>query len=622
MIVVDAMLGNAAIAAGLALLALGIGGAVRRPALRHALWLLVLLKLVTPPLISVPLSVLPSSWNSQIESRLPQSIVLSSTRATHHVSDASMGTAAPVRYWPVGFAEWALAIWAAGSIGWFAWQGRKVLRFRRRVLRADSADPDLIQAASRIAATLGIEQPPAIKITTGIGSPMLWGWGRHAVVLFPRDLLSRLSLEARDTLVAHELAHFLRRDHWVRLLEFAATGLYWWHLAVWLARMGIESAEEECCDAWVVGGLGASPRSYAEALLATVDFEAELRRPCLPPTACAANRSARLLHRRLFGILHAGPPGRIRGAVFFWLLALTVLLARPVLRASAPDPRPEESTSDSTNANTKRPLKNIPVARAAPRTIEPRPWTTAASPAGITVEARDRELVLHHPDGTTKVLGPGRPLALSFSSTTNRIATVGPGPLVRIWNDHGEPLAETRLDAAARSIAYTPDGSRLLVLSAEGGITVHDPQTLAVDHRWYVEGPANSLSCSPDGQVMAISFGSWLSEKGWVECWSINDPHKVACMPSAAPVGATRFTPDGKAIIIGGWNGLVAWRSLPEGKFLTDRQLSKDLVSTAAFCPEADSLPIVPPVEIAPPPVPVLQLDLESPRGTSQFTDR
>ena len=129
-----------------------------------------------------------------------------------------------------------------------------------------------------------------VKIATGIGSPMLWGWGRTAVVLFPRDLLPRLSNEAKDTLLAHELAHFLRRDHWVRMLEFVASGLYWWHPVVWLARLGIEAAEEECCDSWVVGGLGTSPRLYAEALLATVDFEAELRRPCLPPGACAANR--------------------------------------------------------------------------------------------------------------------------------------------------------------------------------------------------------------------------------------------------------------------------------------------------------------------------------------------
>src|SRR5438552_12930414 len=58
------MLGNAAVAAGLALLALAVGYACRSPVVRHAAWVLVLLKLVTPPLFSVPLPVLPASWGT------------------------------------------------------------------------------------------------------------------------------------------------------------------------------------------------------------------------------------------------------------------------------------------------------------------------------------------------------------------------------------------------------------------------------------------------------------------------------------------------------------------------------------------------------------------------------
>src|ERR687887_208148 len=52
-------LANAAGAALLALLAFAAGRFCRRPALVHSLWLLVLLKLVTPPLLSLPLPWLP-----------------------------------------------------------------------------------------------------------------------------------------------------------------------------------------------------------------------------------------------------------------------------------------------------------------------------------------------------------------------------------------------------------------------------------------------------------------------------------------------------------------------------------------------------------------------------------
>src|SRR5262249_24754367 len=47
-------LANALLAGSLALLALVVGRVSRRPALVHSLWVLVLLKLVTPPLVSLP----------------------------------------------------------------------------------------------------------------------------------------------------------------------------------------------------------------------------------------------------------------------------------------------------------------------------------------------------------------------------------------------------------------------------------------------------------------------------------------------------------------------------------------------------------------------------------------
>src|SRR3954469_14172856 len=48
-------LGNAVAATALALVVAAVAHFCRRPALVHSLWLLVLLKLLTPPLLPVPL---------------------------------------------------------------------------------------------------------------------------------------------------------------------------------------------------------------------------------------------------------------------------------------------------------------------------------------------------------------------------------------------------------------------------------------------------------------------------------------------------------------------------------------------------------------------------------------
>ncbi len=53
-------LGNVAVASLLAAVAWAVGRSLRRPALTHGLWLLVFIKLLTPPLLSVPILRLPA----------------------------------------------------------------------------------------------------------------------------------------------------------------------------------------------------------------------------------------------------------------------------------------------------------------------------------------------------------------------------------------------------------------------------------------------------------------------------------------------------------------------------------------------------------------------------------
>ncbi len=599
--VMHAMLGNAAVAAVLALLALAVGFTCRSPAVRHFLWVLVLLKFVTPPLFPIPLAVLPAAFEAPPpdSSPLVGCILQPLPSSPEPKACSPEGMERASMWWDrlswMRADYWAFAVWIAGTVTWFIWQGRRIMRFGRRLARVEDAGAEISLAVRRIAKALGISCPPEVKAADGISSPMLWGWRRDAVILFPRELLVRLAPEARDTLLAHELAHFLRRDHWVRMLEFVVTGLYWWHPAVWLARVGIETAEEECCDAWVVGGLAASPRRYAEALLATIDYAAELQRPCLPPGVCPANRDAQMLQRRLIGIIHAKCPRRLRGSAAIRAAVGALLLIHPVLRAATADVAEPPSLPEIADPPVQP--SPSPLTFSPPKSAEPPAWATAPSPSGeVTAIARDKEVVLRRPDGSVKALGPGKPLALAFAPNDQRLATAGPGTLLRTWDYWGNILAEASVPAAARSIAYTPDGNVLLVLDAAGGISVRDPRTLAPVSSWSIEGPANSIACSPDGQTVAVSFGSWLdAETGWVEFWSIGERRKVASYSASAPVGASRIGPDGEILVIGGWSGLLAWRKLPSGELIASRQLPKGLVAATAFSPDAGTLPINPP---------------------------
>src|SRR5205807_8511207 len=138
-----------------------------------------------------------------------------------------------------------------------------------------AAPAELQDRTRRLAERLGLRYCPAVRLVPGRLSPMLWAAGGSPEILVPEGLLGQVRGEQLDTLLLHELAHLRRRDHWVRALELLALGLYWWHPAVWWARRELRETEEQCCDAWVVSVLDGSRRSYAEALVETLDFPSQ-----------------------------------------------------------------------------------------------------------------------------------------------------------------------------------------------------------------------------------------------------------------------------------------------------------------------------------------------------------
>jgi bla regulator protein blaR1 len=62
MSILDCLISNVTMAAAMAVVAVLIGKLTRSPQIRHALWLLVLAKLVTPPIVELPIASSASEW--------------------------------------------------------------------------------------------------------------------------------------------------------------------------------------------------------------------------------------------------------------------------------------------------------------------------------------------------------------------------------------------------------------------------------------------------------------------------------------------------------------------------------------------------------------------------------
>jgi beta-lactamase regulating signal transducer with metallopeptidase domain len=355
-------LSNALAAALLALIALAAGMCCRRPALTHGLWLLVLLKLVTPPLVFIPVtwptaaeptrlddtSVTQAPSPALEEDSLPplpneersEVVVLSAVPVIEE--PAALAPAAPDAVTPELVNEPPLwprvlpIVWVLGSLGWFTLACWRLHRFRRLLKHVQPASAALQERARRLAGQLGLARFPTLGLLPGRLAPMLWAGGGAPRLLVPAKLLPLLDDEQLDTLLAHELAHLRRRDHWVRALEFVVLGLYWWHPIVWYARRELREAEEQCCDAWVVSTLPGAGRTYATALVDTLDFLSTAP-PAVPLLASGLGQVSDL-KRRLTMIMRGTTPRALSwpGCLVVLATGAFFLPLLPALQAQTP----------------------------------------------------------------------------------------------------------------------------------------------------------------------------------------------------------------------------------------------------------------------------------------------
>lgn len=255
---------------------------LHRPRLAHALCLFGLLKLITPPLVRVP---------------LPDVAVASPPLAASPVLDdldllavASLAldrddVAAPSAVDPRLV---VLLAAAAGTLLMLLAVSARAWRFRRLLRLAQPATPALTARAFALAERMRLGRCPDLLLVRARISPMLCILGGRARIVLPESLLRSAPPAQVDALLAHELAHAARRDHWVRVLEVSALCATWWLPTTWWLRRSLRTAEERCCDAQVLAALPHSPRTYADALLTTLDFLAQ-RQPAMPPLACGAS---------------------------------------------------------------------------------------------------------------------------------------------------------------------------------------------------------------------------------------------------------------------------------------------------------------------------------------------
>ena len=267
--------------------------------------------------------------------------------------------------WLESHATWLLTLWLAGACLLLIRSVAAWLRARRLVsVELTPLPGDLERAAGRLAGSLGVKRVH-FHTSARVASALVFGWLKPVIVL-PAAAVGRLSEAEIEALLAHELAHVMRQDFLVNLLQTFVECALFYHPCVWWASARMRHERELCCDDIAVA-VCRDEVLYSNALLRLEELRME------PALAATGGR----LRDRIRRLLNAPEASRISAAP---VVALALLIGVSVaLLAQSPPAAPAPPVPPAPAAEPAAAPAPAPPEAAAPPSSDVAP--TAAAPA-------------------------------------------------------------------------------------------------------------------------------------------------------------------------------------------------------------------------------------------------
>lgn len=271
---------------------------------------------------------------------------------------------------------WLALAWAVGA----AVQLVRLVRRNRRLLTALAGRrPARGRGAEILGAGLrdvGAPRGVRIRVLDGIGTPL--ALGLHEVVV-PPDLVERMEGAPLRGVLAHEVAHLVRRDPLWSAAGGVLRALCWFQPLCAAARRRLAELAEIRADAWAIERTG-EPLAVAKGLEAVARALSGRPRPATAGLAAAGERRAGLL-ARVTRILDSGPgegspvPAGYRAG----LAGAVLLLALGVLPSFTPIHERDDDVAESGRSASARPaaisVPALPAGRTARSAARRRPRT-------------------------------------------------------------------------------------------------------------------------------------------------------------------------------------------------------------------------------------------------------
>jgi beta-lactamase regulating signal transducer with metallopeptidase domain len=405
-----------------------------RPApVRHGLLLAVLVLLLFSPVLfwcagylgwglGIPLA---TSSPSEVQHG-PSGLAFWLSSETDTVSPADAPLSGEISSLPVGWSDMTIfatqaagallvAVWGIGTAIIFVGFLRGLATLARlRATLVAVRDPELAAAATETFRLLGIRQRVGLHHTPLTLTPFSLGLIRPRIVL-PHGLAGCLNAEQLRYVLLHEAAHIRRRDHWVALLQYGCTTLFWWNPLLRGVNARLVRLREQICDDHVIAA-GGSGRRFAEALVRVAEWGA-IRPDVLCSAALLDHRSGARgepnrndLEERILRLVRKHQPAALRMSrrwqigIAVSVLFLSVALSIARLRAADVVNESQRVTNDRIDVASYEPPVSDPKSSQTTPARDPKPqgngWRMHLPPGFV------HEVTLKFLGGNRYRLGP------------------------------------------------------------------------------------------------------------------------------------------------------------------------------------------------------------------------
>lgn len=238
--------------------------------------------------------------------------------------DAGPTSGAPTREgWRLPLVPLLFGTWLVAAIALvLAYLGRRLVLVGRLTERHRVADDPVVDMLDGLRRDMGHDRAVLLTTATTISSPLAMG---RSEICVPTAVLTDLEPEQQRAMLAHELAHLVRRDPFWLALASVVERLFFFQPLNRIARRGIQESAEYLCDAMAARRAGSGiPLARCLAKVAEWIQTSPLG---VPVAGMAEQRS--LLVSRIQRLIDGSMPtaaGPRRGAAVTVLVALVAVV--------------------------------------------------------------------------------------------------------------------------------------------------------------------------------------------------------------------------------------------------------------------------------------------------------